>query len=214
MGELATYNGETIKIGTCESMYYLRADQAHLVEALAGNIDPVSLSGRIRFRFPFPDEDGISPGAFKDYNRGIHLPGLTAPDGVEHYKVQFKGDNGYLCSLPCPESGHDLEGVKIARNGYGGAVELVAHRVIDGDLIPVLSCKGCGAMWRESDPDYFAPIAELIERQREEQAMYDRRAEHEGQPAAKCGWHFNPEVLTRILDGYNGGWAKLREMVA
>ena len=31
MGEYASYLGERIKIGTCENMYYLRADQRHLV---------------------------------------------------------------------------------------------------------------------------------------------------------------------------------------
>ena len=32
MGEYARFRGAEIKIGTCESMYYLRADQRHLID--------------------------------------------------------------------------------------------------------------------------------------------------------------------------------------
>jgi hypothetical protein len=58
MGEYATYNGENIKLGTCESMYYLRADQRHLISGYR-------FDGGDRFRFPFPDEDDIEPGQCK-----------------------------------------------------------------------------------------------------------------------------------------------------
>lgn len=71
MGENASYQGQEIKIGTCENMYYLRADQAHLVTALPGNLDPVKRADAIRFRFPFPDEDHIAPGDFRDYGRTV-----------------------------------------------------------------------------------------------------------------------------------------------
>ena len=63
MGEYAKYNGQQIKIGTCESMYYLRADQAHLVQAMSGNVNPITDCESIRFRFPFPEEDGCKPGS-------------------------------------------------------------------------------------------------------------------------------------------------------
>lgn len=77
MGEYARYKGEEIKIGTCESMYYLRADQRHLVEALPNNVDPVKDAGEIRFRFPFPDEDACEPGGDfhgHDFDRKVWLP--------------------------------------------------------------------------------------------------------------------------------------------
>jgi hypothetical protein len=66
MGEYGTYLGNNIKIGTCEDMYYLRADQRHLVKAAALH----DLTD-IRFRFPFPDEDHRQPGDFDDYDRGL-----------------------------------------------------------------------------------------------------------------------------------------------
>ena len=41
MGEYAKYNNQEIKIGTCETMYYLRYEDRHKVKALKGNVDPV-----------------------------------------------------------------------------------------------------------------------------------------------------------------------------
>jgi hypothetical protein len=66
MGEYALYKGQQIKIGTCETMYYLRADQAHLVTPLPGNVDPIKDADEIRFRFPSPtrttsSRDSLSP---------------------------------------------------------------------------------------------------------------------------------------------------------
>ena len=40
MGEYAKYQGEEIKIGTCEDLYYLRADQAFKVEGIDNSLDP------------------------------------------------------------------------------------------------------------------------------------------------------------------------------
>jgi|ERR1700722_4953019 len=73
MGEYAGFRGDQVKIGTCEQMYYLRADQAHLVRALPGNVDPLKDAEHLRFRFPFPDEDHIQPGAFGDFDRTVVL---------------------------------------------------------------------------------------------------------------------------------------------
>lgn len=54
MGEYATFRGQSVKIGTCEDMYYLRADQAHLVKPTRGSCDPraADVQRAIRFRFP------------------------------------------------------------------------------------------------------------------------------------------------------------------
>lgn len=66
MGEYALYEGERIKIGSCEEMFWLRAEQADLVTPVAGSVDPVKHRGKLLFRFPFPDEDGTAPGSFED----------------------------------------------------------------------------------------------------------------------------------------------------
>jgi hypothetical protein len=169
MGEYATRksDSENVKIGTCEDMYYLRFDQRWQVLAEPGNVDPVNDAEALRFRFPWPDEDLIRPGDFEDYNKGVRIDGLPASADVEHYSVQFSAPNGYLVSLPCPESAEYVpaphgslsligvnrtEAIRVHKNGYGGACKLVAQKFRPGiGLVPIMKCNACGAMWRIED---------------------------------------------------------------
>ncbi len=85
MGEYATFKGRHIKIGTCEQMYYLRADQVCMIDAANNSVDPSNEqhAGSIRFRFPFPDEDNIEPGSFQDYDRAHAINGVEIPEDVD-----------------------------------------------------------------------------------------------------------------------------------
>src|SRR5437868_10926717 len=97
MGEFAIYRGDRIKVGTCEEMYYLRADQRSLISGY-------SFDAGDRFRFPFPDEDTIEPGQFSDHNRGVRIPGdFSLAECDNHGSVQFTSRAGYVLSIPCPE---------------------------------------------------------------------------------------------------------------
>lgn len=191
MGEYATRrsDGQEIKIGTCENMYYLRYDQRGLIQPLEGNVDPhdPEIACELRFRFPWPDEDRIPPGdgKFHDngYHRGIHIPGAVVPQGVEHSSVQFVAHAGYLVSLPCPEGQPDVTPGMVAirrpdltihRNGFGGAVHLVAQKpTADGQTLrAILRCGGCGDMWRaetweDAEPYVVALRAEADSRERQ-----------------------------------------------
>src|SRR5260221_7419635 len=135
MGEYARYNGQEVKIGTCENMYYLRADQARKVTPLPNSVDPVKDAASIRFRFPFPDEDSFEPGSGKfhdaNYNRSVAISGVEVPEGVEHSTIQFSSGHGYLVSLPCPES-TEGKGFTFHHNGFAGAAHIVQQRCIDG----------------------------------------------------------------------------------
>ena len=185
MGEYAMYAGEEIKIGTCESMYYLRADQAHRVTPLEGNVHPIGGRDGIRFRFPWPDEDGTAPGAFEDPFRGHRLHAVRSPESVPHYTVQFKAANGYLVSLPCPEQSDSgtlttaagESAYRVGRNGYGGATELVQQRWYSGRLVAVLKCKGCGAMWRLPELSDAQPVIDALHAEAD---GYARDAERNG----------------------------------
>lgn len=200
MGEYAEYQGQQVKIGTCEDMYYLRADQASSVTALPGNVDPTNLDDLcgIRFRFPFPDEDGIEPGMFDRYDRSVQVYGITAPGALraDHYSVQFKADAGYLVSLPCPESGMFPESLKVARNGFVGAVRLVQQRYWAGALVGVVQC-ACGLRWRLETLEDAQPAIESLN------AEADRR-EHQ----ARVGPHFRNEDGSYDEDGiaFQGQW--------
>lgn len=206
MGEYAKFNGESVKIGTCEDMYYLRYDQRTLVEPESGNVDPVDDAEHLRFRFPWPDEDHIEPGSGKfhdnGYHRSIAVYGFSAPD-VEHSNVQFTAHAGYVTSLPCPESTLYQDGsngsrklvgadnINVHRNGFSGAVHLVAQRWIPGiGLVPILRCGGCGSMWREVERTRIEELAMCL---RSEGDRQNRQHEGDGQ-----FWH---QIADRVLAG-------------
>ena len=150
MGEYAKRksDGEEIRIGTCEDMYYLRHDQAGMVSPLSNSLDPVAEAGVLRFRFPWPEEDGNAPGEFEGAFKGQVIEGMAPPLDVNHYGVQFSSHHGLIVNLPCPFGGKWPEGLNYMRNGFQGAVLLVAQRKIEDHLWAVCRCGGCGSMWR------------------------------------------------------------------
>lgn len=191
MGEFALYRNQRIQIGLCEDLFRLRAEQWPLVTPLLGSCDEAGYLKGSRFRFPWPDEDTIEPGCFENHDRSCLLRGLSAPEDMKdgHHSVQFSAPGGYLCSLPCPESGTTLEGVRIHRNGFQGAVHLCQQRWWNGLLVGVLCCSSCGAKWRlETLTDAEPAVVAL-------RAEADR---HGGTQAA--WWH---TVAERLLAGYH-----------
>jgi hypothetical protein len=217
MAELADYCGERIKIGTCEDLYYLRADQARSVSFP----HPWEL---FRFRFPFPDEDHITPGAFEDYDRGVRVLGMHPGEGVEHYRVQLKSDIGYLASISCPEA-HQyrdqtdrsrtvVDGLTVARNGFNGGVRLYQQRLIDGLLVAVVGCS-CGARWRLPTLEYAQPLLDAL-------AAMDG---YEREDRLRSSWHhddvepyaareqtFPQQIAERVLEGYDRDYVAALEL--
>lgn len=203
MGEFACYNGNEIKIGTCEEMCYLRADQADKVTALPGNVDPVTDALQLRFRFPFPDEDSVSPGEFEDAFRGLTVPGLTALGlDFEHTTVQFTSAAGYLTSLPCPEGPQADHGLKVHRNGFSGAVKIVQQRRFDGKLVLICECGGCGAKFRLPTVEDAAPVIRAciaqVKSERHQESLHPKAT---AESIARAG-EFWLAIAERILAGY------------
>jgi hypothetical protein len=174
MGEYATNRkGNQIKIGTCESMYWLRWSQRDQVKPDAHSLNPADVADRLRFRFPWPDEDGIEAGEFENPDRKLPIDGYVIPADVDHRNVQFTSTKGYNLVIPCPEGHPEAvtvsgEPVKIHRNGFAGSVFLSATRWRPSiGLVPVLEC-ACGAMWREEGRPEIEAIAAAL------RAMADR----------------------------------------
>lgn len=191
MGEYGLYNGQEIKIGTCEDMLYLRPDQIHLVQAEVLR-DITSL----RFRFPFPSEDNVQPGDFDNPDHGFAVRVEPPAEADEiHYKVQFKDTSnaGVLVMLPCPHSKAGKEsGLKYMYNGYQGPSMVVQQRVWAGTWATVMKCNPCGGLWRLSELSDALPVIEALI------AEGDRRSL--GQPdAGRTVWH---EMALRIRRGY------------
>lgn len=138
MGEYAINRrtGESFKMGTCESMTDLRRDQLHLVEPEPNSLDPRKYESELRFRFPFPDEDGVRPGQFEDWDRGYSVQGFTPPAEMEH-------------RASCTD---------------GTTHEVVMEKDCDGLRVVVCRCSGCRQMYRLPEMEHALPlIAAIIE---------------------------------------------------
>jgi hypothetical protein len=209
MGEYALHNGERIKIGTCEDMYYLRADQAEQVRAEEGNVDPVRDAAGIRFRFPFPDEDALEPGTFADPFRSLPVYIDELPE-FDHYSVQFTARVGYIMSIPCPESEAGKALAKtlpygIGKNGWrGGTARIVQQRVWDGGLALVAACAGCDAKYRLETLEMAEPYVVACRSEAD-------KAEQRG--SSGTFWH---QVADRIVAGYTNppAWLARAEVSA
>lgn len=205
MGEYALYNNNEIKIGTCEQMYYLRADQVQNIHSLPNSVNPRrrEQAESIHFRFPFPGEDAIQPGSFENYNKGVAVYGLEPPDGVEHTTLQFTRNypqtGGILLSTPCPESKEGkVSGLRFVYNGYSGKVEIHSQRLQHDQLCLVLRCGSCGALWREDSLE-------------DAQAVIDRcRTIAADLPEDDSRRMFWIEIARRIENGYTqpNFWSK------
>lgn len=214
MGEYASYRGERIKIGTCENLYYLRADQ---VQQLDNPSVVLSALEAFRFRFPFPGEDRILPGDFEDHDRHVRIDGITAPAELrdEHYSVQFTSNHprGYVVSLPCPEAHGEDEGdsrmftklsngVRVGRNGFPGATFLVQQKYVNGLLVAILECN-CGLRWRVETLDDALDILSALKAMGDADHHRDTLASnHHGTPAPERP-NFYDKLAERVRKGYD-----------
>lgn len=182
MGEYATRraDGQKIKIGTCEDMFYLRIEDSNKVDPISGNVDAAIATG-LRFRLPYLDEDDKQPGEYEDFNRGLRL-WRTIKEGEREWTEDYKPDgladaeagylqlrheaSGLLLSVPChhgerlPEVGPN---VRAFWNGKGHSIELYAVKRTPAGVVPVIRCRHCRMMWVDTWADVlpFVPGAEL-----------------------------------------------------
>src|SRR3954469_12452711 len=84
MGEYIKLNGQSVKLGTCEDLYYATYDQIQDAvnsgaEKQEGNLPPpdyLAAAHGWRYRFPFPDEN-IPIGTHRNFARGVLFPVTT-----------------------------------------------------------------------------------------------------------------------------------------
>lgn len=167
MGEYAIRksDGQEIKIGTCENMYYLRYEDRAKVSHKPGNVDPVKDANQIRFRLPFPDEDGIEPGSYENYDRGFILArdnaafvdDETANDpGI----IQLTHKCGLLVNVPCYHGAKlpAMGDATVFWNGKGPSLVLRQLRPTDDGVKPVVACRWCNHAWRYDWSDVWEYI--------------------------------------------------------
>ena len=166
MGEYAKRrsDGQRIKIGTCEDMYYIRYEDRHKVGHEPGNVDVARDADGCRFRLPFPDEDDKQPGEYDEYNRSQRLYRKCGVGQSSYHEdfadeslvdkpglIQLHHESGLLLNIPC------YHGIKLPEvhstmrafwNGKSWSLVLSSLRVADGKLWPVVRCRHCGEAWR------------------------------------------------------------------
>ena len=149
------------KIGTCESMYYLRLDQAQeLAKQGAKDDDGISFQTYLTdnatmFRFPFPNEDKKADKLVEisNYAPSFKLPCDEMLD-VDHrekcVRVDGEGVNGANVFIPCPYSKEWQDNpLKTSTGGFGETYLLVKMEAMrDGKKSTIFECPYCGAMFR------------------------------------------------------------------
>ena len=158
MGEYAIRKSDSqrIKIGTCESMYYLRLEDKNKVQ-------PENGSGfGWYWRLPHPEEDGILPGDYDSHVANLRLWNKPAGEKYGHDftdptaadrpgTIQLRHECGLLVNVPCYH-GYKLPEINPPAqafwNGKGWFLELKCLRT-DGERVhPVVECRHCHEAWR------------------------------------------------------------------
>jgi len=150
------------KIGTCESMYYMRLSTAQeLAELGEKDDDGIKFSDYLsdnetKWRFPFPDEDKGIPSACK-YNKSFMIPAGNVE--VNHTAIclsnSIEGTYNVNIFLPCPYSQEFKD--KEIKTSYGGAGEQMLNVIMEGirtqedgtrRVMTIFECARCQQMQR------------------------------------------------------------------
>jgi hypothetical protein len=188
MGEFAKRisDGVEIKIGTCEDMFGLRYEDRMKVLKVPNSLNPVTCKD-LFWRLPFPDEDNVPIGEYKDLDRGLRLFKMVpsrvhsgmecAEDFRDESTLQDPGGfqlrhegSGLTLWVPCyhgmklPDTEHPM---KAGWNGKGHSFELVHNNnTRDQGIRPIVGCRHCGKMWRYTWEDVLPYVYDQEMRRR------------------------------------------------
>ena len=150
------------KIGTCESMYYMRLSEAQqLAKEGKKDNDGILFSDYLKdnetkFRFPFPDEDQGIPDNCQ-YNKSFIIPAGDIEVGHKEICISNSIDGSYNVNifLPCLYS-KEFQNLKIktSTGGIGEQYLLVIMEAIrEGKKKTIFECARCHQMQRFSGND-------------------------------------------------------------
>jgi len=166
MGEYATRlsDGETIKIGTCHSMYYIRYEDRNKVSRDEGTLDSINELD-LRWRLPFPDEDDIKVGEYEQHDRGAMLHGYVVHDVETGTNWIYDDKSGMRFKVTCHHGKQLPEGspeIIPQITKHKDLIELAAIKNTAEGLMAVSRCTCCGEMWREPIPDVLPYMKEGV----------------------------------------------------
>ena len=196
MGQYIKFKDEEVKIGTCESCYYVTFDQmkqltetGQLKDCGDGDGDSyIKLDSGYRFRFPFPDEKNIQPFSFSDPDKGflIQIPkslGIEIGHSEMFRRLGFKDSNTphYLefgVNLPCVQD-TEQKNVNFRKWNFQDSLifEVVQQKYCTQEGKAILStcvrCPYCGSVSRLSEEEanllygYFYGLSKQSESNKE-----------------------------------------------
>lgn len=198
------------KIGTCESMYYMRLSEAQeLAEQGKKDNDGIKFSdylkdNQTKWRFPFPDEDKGIPADCK-YNKYFTIPA----GGVEvnHREICISNSIDGSCNvnifIPCL---HSKEFKKLGiKTSCGGAGEQQLNVIMEGIrddengkrvTKTIFECARCHQMQRFTDDDIVKIKARAIEHYK----IYDTTGKGEHYTGGNQGlYDYAMEIIKRIF---------------
>lgn len=190
MGEYAKYDGDRIKIGTCEEMYYLRYEDRKMVRREPGNLDAAK-ELNLFWRLPLPAEDDCGPGGYQGPKAAVELrrgnEWFRSPKAAEHFgEINMTHPCGYTIPVPCYH-GEKLPGsgaVEWQGGTPGSCYELVSVKNTADGVKPVIQCRHCGNRFRAewSEVLEWIPDAELRARLAKHDAQEIPAASSPGYP--------------------------------
>lgn len=158
MGEYAKRKSDGVetKIGTCESMYYLRYEDRNKVEKIPHSLDATK-EENLYWRLPFPDEDKTKIGEYNDHDRGQILYDKDEKDFTSAELAQKPGiiqlrdeKSGLLLNVPCYH-GELLPEIVNGQSFWNGkkpawVLSSIKNSSTKG-IIPVIRCRFCNKAW-------------------------------------------------------------------
>ena len=150
MGEYIRFGGDTIKLGTCQDLFYTSFDAVRRMVAggaaqVPGNHEPAQYlneRSQWRYRFPWPDEpNGI--GANYERVMAVEAPGLIEAlkadwdhGNTRWYLQPASGAPGVSLSADCPQVDAPTW------------VEVYLQKQVEGRLWLIVRCPYCHALAR------------------------------------------------------------------
>lgn len=214
MGEYAISRrtGHEIKLGTCETMYYIRYSQKNEVKYDFGKY-------AYFWRLPFPEEDGIPAGSYETYEpwkntsrafldeRYFEMKKKLYDQEPEAGFVQLRSDAlGMLVNVSCyhgtrlPESTKDT---KFFFNGKRNPLRIAYVKNYPTEMRVVYACAACGKMWSAS----YNEIAPYIMDDEMRDRLYDLCTEYWNEhnsglcPYVRLSSEECAELIERDLNG-------------
>ncbi len=196
------------KIGTCETMYYMRLEEAKDL-ALQGakdddgiGFDDYVLDNTTRFRFPFPNEDGWTHIALvgkDDFAPTFELPAQRLK--INHQDICVsnsfkKGGSNVNILLPCPHSEEfKKSGIKMSNGGAGMQYVSVKYQAIrDEKEKTIFECPRCHQEQRFDDDT----VEEIKKQSLEHFECYNMKGKNPSYGGNQGLYDYAMEIIKRI----------------